>query len=237
MTYKTIKLLTLILFLFFLWSCGGGTNESNKETQEDTTTEETAEEDGVTSRDMTDKEIEDGAEFQYLDDFLQYNSEAELIEVLGEEKVTKGIEYAPEGLGEFPVTKIYEGTTAEITITWKDEDNFTELASIYMRGDTENGWQTKNGLYLGMPVSEIVELNGTDITFTGFAWDYAGFVDFQGGNLADDSNAFIVLDLPTEAYAEESKYNDLMGDVQLSSDMNLVQEAQPIVVELGVGNL
>lgn len=235
MKLNTIKLLTLVYFLFFLWSCGSENEENNTETQEDTISENT--EDKVTSKEIPTENPNIIKNVQYLDDLLQYDSEAELIEALGKENVTRGLEYAPEGLGEYPVTKISEGTPAEITITWKDEENFTELSSIYMRGDTENGWKTKSGLYLGMPVSEIVALNGTDITFSGFAWDYAGFVNFQEGNLADESNTFIRLDLPMEAYDEGEKYNELLGDVPLSSDMQLVQEAEPIIVELGVGNL
>jgi len=233
MLYKTNKFFIAVLFTFFLISCGQ--EESNtSESQEDTTStsEETTSPEEETTKENEEQKV------TFLDDIVQYDSEKELIEVFGEENVTRGKETGPEGMSEYLVSKIFEGTPNELVITWEDTENFQKMTGVTTYGAVANQWKTKNGLALGMPVSEIVELNGKDISFSGFGWDYAGFVNFQKGSLADESKTYIRVDLSPETYENmPEEYNGLLGDITLSSDAELVKKANPIIVELGISKL
>ncbi|NUO76476.1 MAG: hypothetical protein HOQ32_10715, partial [Lysobacter sp.] len=50
--------------------------------------------------------------------------------------------------------------------------------------DRESTWTLDNGVRMGLPLAELVALNGKPISFYGLEWDYGGtIVDYHGGKL------------------------------------------------------
>jgi hypothetical protein len=100
---------------------------------------------------------------------------------------------------------------------------------LYARTMTEAGaWKTAEGIRVGMPVAELVRLNGGHFSFSGFGWDGSGMVK-------DDTSAklpkFLSLRLhprnPDAATAEER--NEITGDITVRTDNPVVAKVEVVV--------
>ena len=94
-----------------------------------------------------------------------------------------------EGTEERPYTSLYSGTPDEIQITWAD----AQRTRIYDIRFTEEGrWKSKTGIKVGTTYEELNRINGKEISFYGFGWDYSGAVMWNDGKL-EDSRIFVFL--------------------------------------------
>lgn len=94
-----------------------------------------------------------------------------------------------EGTGERPYTTLYSGTPDEIQITWADNAR----TKIYDIRFTEEGrWRSNTGIKVGTTYEELNRINGKEISFYGFGWDYSGAVIWNDGKL-EDSKVFVFL--------------------------------------------
>ena len=58
--------------------------------------------------------------------------------------------------------------------------------------DRESKWTLDNGLRMGLPLNDVVELNAKPISFSGFEWDYGGTIlDYHGGKLDPEKQGAI----------------------------------------------
>lgn len=70
-----------------------------------------------------------------------------------------------------------------LEVMMRDEAAMRGLASVRARADGSL-WRLDPGIAIGMPLSELVALNGAPVSFLGFDWDYYGLVtDWNGGAL------------------------------------------------------
>lgn len=96
-------------------------------------------------------------------------------------------------LGEVPGP---EGTTAQGVILFandparraylyfQDENARAGLALVSIQ-DRPSRWALDSGVRIGMPLSQLLALNGKPVRLMGFDWDYGGYVsDWNGGRLA-----------------------------------------------------
>lgn len=66
---------------------------------------------------------------------------------------------------------------------FQNEKTLTGLSVVRVL-DRESTWTLDNGVRMGMPLAELVSLNGKPISFYGLEWDYGGtIVDFHNGKL------------------------------------------------------
>ncbi len=72
-------------------------------------------------------------------------------------------------------------------------------------------------------------LNQKPFSFYGFGWDYGGLTGFEDGYLSN-RNISLTLELPESINMEE--YNDLWGDHEMSSDLEMAQKANPYVAKI-----
>lgn len=71
-------------------------------------------------------------------------------------------------------------------IFFQDEVTQRGLATVRVRSRAgqSSRWRLA-GIHLGMPLAELVRLNGAPVSFSGFDWDYAGsIVSWHAGHLA-----------------------------------------------------
>ncbi|MFC2100525.1 tol-pal system YbgF family protein [Bacteroidota bacterium] len=70
----------------------------------------------------------------------------------------------------------------KIFITWKDQVNKVNPASIYVFGDK---WQTNRGIKTGMSLEKLIEINGRDFTIAGFSQQGEGnVISWEEGELS-----------------------------------------------------
>jgi len=86
--------------------------------------------------------------------------------------------------------------------------------------------QAENGLYLGMNLSKLRAWNGENFNFSGFGWDYAGFITYKEGSKIANSNVEISLDIIDN---DSGDYDFVYGDVTLSADDSRLANANIIV--------
>ncbi len=101
-----------------------------------------------------------------------------------------------EGTIERPVKIFNGGTNDEVLVSYEKGKPFEMLYGNRGR------WRTKHPIYIGLPISQLNDLNGTAVQFAGFGWDYSGLVRFNGGSIDADSYSIFV----------SPNYNDISED-------------------------
>ena len=136
---------------------------------------------------------------RFADDLLKFDSHEYLISYFGEQNVKKDIYYFSEKEIKH-CSVLFGNSNRQVVFIWKDEDNLCELSYILISGilPTENGlpfndnigrnkWAFKNGIYSGMSIRELLELNEKDFRFYGVNSDFSmmiapesnGNIDFK----------------------------------------------------------
>lgn len=124
----------------------------------------------------------------------------------------------PECVDSIDVTQVYPGTPRAFTVYWVDGKYHQQIEFIrlYTEGSP---WHTTDSLAIGVSLRHLLRLNGKPVSFSGFGWDYGGYVgDFNGGTLANRPLG-LRLELPYTVNSTE-----LLGDISLRSDMPAVQK-------------
>jgi hypothetical protein len=142
---------------------------------------------------------------------------AELKKLYGSKNVKDDLEYAPEGLDSFKVSKIFKDTQKEIIVQWKKNKLYKQVDMVYTY-QKGSPYKTADGLKVGSTLDQLVRVNGKRISFSGFSWDYGGMISSFGKGKLDKSN--IYFDLGTEDLLPDG----LLGEVELHSDMPLVKK-------------
>lgn len=180
-----MKKFILPAFALFLFSCGG--EEESSENNEETSTNDA----DTTAVDTMAVENETETTM-YFEDYAQYDTKTKLYEAFDEENLEDDEAWYAEGTVKFVTTLLTDPTTGnKIQFTWdeKDEETLSFIETWRLDWKDENAVpqkvETKEGLYTGMPIEELVKWNGADFKFYGFGWDYAGavFANDGGGKL------------------------------------------------------
>lgn len=164
-----------------------------------------------------------------LDDLLKFDSEGELKAVFGKAVMHSRGAY-PEGMGEYPNTLLYSGTSNRVEFVWEDTTRCSKLAYIEIYGQ-RTAWKTKEGITLGTKLKELERLNGKPFTFFGFDWDYSGATSWENGNLAT-RKIFVYLGYPPNA--DMALFEGLVGDKEIKSDSKQAQKANPVVWKINI---
>ncbi len=184
------------------------------------------------------------AEQLYLEDVLACENFEGLIKKYGAENLKKEVTIET-GEGQFKVTKLFPDTEKEVEIYWKDGKAYQQIQDALVRvhetADKKmsfnSPWNAKEaGVRLGMPLSEVVQLNGKTFTISGFGWDLGGsVVSWEGGKLASKNLMVGFNDysgnnggLSSEAFAAIS------GEMEFDVVHPSIKQLNPIVDKLSV---
>jgi hypothetical protein len=123
----------------------------------------------------------------------------------------------PECADSIDVTKIYSEKNNEFIVYWKDSLYHKSIAFIesYM---PDGPYHTASGLKINSSLEDLLKINGKQITFSGFDWDYGGFIQSYNNGALEKSNINYHLNLT------EDSDNSLLGDTELNTDMPEVKK-------------
>lgn len=126
---------------------------------------------------------------RFAEDLLKFDSHEYLVSYFGEENVKKDIYY----FSEKDIKKcsvLFGNSNKQVVFIWKDEDNLSELSYILISGimPTENGlpfndnigrnkWAFKTGIFSGMSIRELLELNERDFNFYGIDSEFSMMIE------------------------------------------------------------
>lgn len=203
------KIAYFLASILFLISCQSSHEESNQMQSDSTKTENTSSE-------------------WILNDLLTYKDINALKEKFGEKNVVTDTLWGEEGMFDIG-TKLFPGTANEVEIMWHDVEKQADMRSALIRihyndniqnFDLSTKWRTKEGVYLGMPLEELVKLNGKPIKFYGFGWDYGGDVSsFEDGLLQGKMNISL-MHTADDSSLSEKEILHITGEKTLSTENN-----------------
>lgn len=221
-----MKKFILPLFALMLLSCGG--EEESVESNEDSNNEtDTTSVDTIAVEDETESVM-------FFEDYAQFDTKTKLYEEFGEENIVDDEAWYAEGTVHFVTSVLTDPATGnKIQFTWdeKDEETLSFIETWRLDWKDENAVpqkvETKEGLYTGMPLKELIDWNGEDFRFAGFGWDYAGgvFANEDEGKLGGYP-VDVTLDMLDEGW---ETFPHLIGDADHSTGDDGVKGA-PVVI-------
>ncbi len=131
-----------------------------------------------------------------------------------------------------------DDATRRAYLYFQDEDTLRGLHMVRIV-DAASSWRVEPGVRIGMPLTDLLRINGKPIGFFGFDWDYGGHVtDWNGGALAPRDGEMIRrtfrLDLPQDARGDTPYRNLPIGDGEFRSDDPRFSDLKMVVGEMGV---
>lgn len=147
----------------------------------------------------------------------------------GDANVVTGTVYGAEGIEMLGTTIYPDEPGKSVEIIWYDEENLAYPASV----ELPEGVTGPGGLRLGMTIDEVEELNGQPFKLGGFWWDYGGYAYFEVGELFEPStDCFVSVRFLPGEFSEDIDTTAVSGDVELDSDMPLLDEIDTRVTSL-----
>ena len=162
---------------------------------------DTSNENGITTYNfvLQRKELPDPATIRYAEDLLQFDSHEYLATFFGDQNVKKDAYYFSEREMK-KCSILFPNSNRQAIFVWEDEGNLRKISYVLISGVpptvnavqynqiiSQNKWMSKSGLYSGMTLRDILELNGEDFDFYGANSEYAymvqpkktGHIDFK----------------------------------------------------------
>ncbi len=134
-------------------------------------------------------------ELLYAEDLLQLTSHEYFAAVFGFQNIKKDTFYTSED-EHTPCSVLFPGTNAQAIIVWQDVINYKHASFIFIGGalkgeetqykqTQQNKWMSRQGIHLGMSLSELINKNNNHFDFYGWQSEHAGYVvPKTNGNLA-----------------------------------------------------
>ncbi len=141
-------------------------------------------------------------------------TENDFIKIVGKKNVERVERWYAEGTERIVGSVFFKDTPQSFFIKWKDTINFKNPEWIEIHGD-KSVWEIDNGIKIGLELKDLVKLNGKHFSFSGFDWDYGGYVNFEKGNLESDCYS-------VELYYDykdlfENEWNQIVGDKMITT--------------------
>lgn len=150
----------------------------------------------------------------YIHKSLNYS---DLKVIFGEENIKDERICGAECIDSIDVTKIYPDKGNEIIIYWQDSAYHKKIGNIESFQD-KSPYHTSSAIKIGSTLQDILQLNGQKITFSGFGWDYGGYIHSYNNGKLEKSPIKYRLDLTG------GDYHTLYGDTELDTDMPEVKK-------------
>jgi hypothetical protein len=151
------------------------------------------------------KELPNPTSIRFADDLVRFTSHEYLVSFFGEKNVKKDVYYFSETqLRKCSV--LFAHSSQQAVFVWEDEVNLSGLSYVVISGILptvsaaqftgsvpENRWVLKSGLYSGMSMRELIELNKGDFEFFGRDSDFSFMVDPQNAGVINFKKIGIML--------------------------------------------
>jgi hypothetical protein len=125
------------------------------------------------------KEFPDPGHVQFAEDLLKFDSHEHLISFFGEENVKKDIYYSSENEST-KCSVLFPNSSRQAVFIWDDASNLYKISFVLISGTiptasavqysgnfSQNTWISKNGVYSGMRIKDLLKLNVNDFKFYG----------------------------------------------------------------------
>lgn len=151
------------------------------------------------------KKVLPGIVTRFAEDLLVFDSHEYLSAYFGEQNVKKDVYYFSEKKFK-KCSVLFGNSNRQVVFVWEDEDNLSKLSYIVISGVMPTGeglpfndnigrniWSFKNGIYCGMSIRELFDINKRDFKFFGVESDFAMMVEPENSGYIDFKRVGIML--------------------------------------------
>jgi hypothetical protein len=161
-------------------------------------------------------------------------SHAALAKAFGENNVVYKRIDAPQGSTGMATIVFEHIRERRLMIEWFDEKNRARPIYISIEG---SNWVAPLGIRHGSLIADVEKQNGKPFRLNGFGWDLGGAARFGKndgllGALPGGCHFGLTFEPTAEGLPLGGKYRTLNGNRDLRSDMPLLREVKPAVVEI-----
>ena len=130
------------------------------------------------------KNLSSATSYVYAEDLLQIESHQMLEAIFGSQNVKTDTVTIDESQS-LTCSVLFPNTYSEALIFWNDKVNAQTVEMIvigeklngnYWKSSQQNKWHSRQGIYLGMPIKELLSANKDHFNIYGLKTDYPGFV-------------------------------------------------------------
>jgi len=167
--------------------------------------------------------------------FGRDTSHEALVKAFGAENVVYKKIDAPQGSTGMATIVFERDRERRFLIEWRDEEK--RARPIYIGIDGSSKWIAPLGIKIGTLIAEVEKQNGRPFRLNGFGWDLGGAARFgtddgRLGNLPGGCHLGLTFEPTAEGLPLGGRYRTLNGNHDLRSDMPLLREVKPAVVEI-----
>jgi hypothetical protein len=169
----------------------------------------------------------------FAEDLLKLESHEQLVAVLGKENVKKDIFYYSETETN-KCTVIYPNTNKEAIYIWKDEDNYKDIAFVIIGGNLKNQqntdnvnqilhnmWRSRQGIYCGMNLIEVQQLNKAAISFYNWRTESAGYLTARNKGNIDFNRIKFILNCLNCTYVKNDHGDVIQSDEAIEENQKI----------------
>jgi hypothetical protein len=141
----------------------------------------------------------------YAEDLLNFKSHEALVNAFGSSNVTMDLfRFSESETNRCSV--LFPNTSREVIFIWEDEVNYRKISFLligkhaettgtanFTRQVIQNEWQSKQGVFQGMTLKELQDLNGSNLQFYGWASEQPGVLAQTNQGKIDFKKLGIVL--------------------------------------------
>lgn len=178
------------------------------------------------------------ADIRYLEDLALLQSHEQLAAVFGPAQVRRDVFYFSEN----DISKcsvLFPNSSRQVIVVWKDEINNRGISLLILGGTMQgrgaspayfnetgqNQWHSKQGVFVGMPLRRLQEINGGPLEFFGWESEEPGVVALHnGGNINFKT-------LGVQLYCIDCNEDRFYSDKPLLHSTVLLQQARRVYVK------
>ena len=153
----------------------------------------------------------------YIEDITSFVEKGTLASIFPQAKIES------ERMDNVKVVWLNRGQKNEVCIEFQPQDS-TKVYRVTVEG-RENVFSSKTGIKPGMTIDELNSINGKEVDFFGFGWDFGGAAKFNNGSL-DNKNLFVF-------FKTDKKY----GDKFIGDNVHTFKEAKDANLDLFVNRI
>lgn len=156
---------------------------------------------------------------------------AGLRKAYGTVNVQDGTVPGPEGTTLSGATLFPKDPRNRLELIWKVVKGRKTVESVRIR-DANSRWRTASGVGIGTSMQTLERLNGGRFTFSGFGWDYGGYVQSWRKGRLQRGMARTSIRLDPSMAEGIPNFEGISGERTVGSDNPLARKAKPIVSEI-----
>jgi hypothetical protein len=152
------------------------------------------------------KEFPNPGTIRYAEDLLKFDSHEHLVSYFGQNNVKEDVYYLSDKDSR-KCSVLFPNSSRQAVFVWEDPNNLYKISFIvisgvlptasavqFNRSVSQNTWMLRAGIYSGMRVKDLLELNGNDFQFYGLNSEFPFMIEPEKTRNIDFRKVGIMLD-------------------------------------------